>query len=51
MKNLLVLLVLTILFVGTGALLLSSHPLWAGLLIGFGILFGMVTAGTASRKP
>jgi hypothetical protein len=51
MKNLIVLLVLTILFVGTGALLLGSTPGAAWLLIGVGILIGLVTAGVASRQP
>jgi len=50
MKNILILLVLALVFVGGGVALLGTHPLAGGVLIGFGILFALLTAGQAVKS-
>lgn len=50
MKNILILLVLALLFLGGGVALLGSHGFVGGVLIGFGILFALITAGQAVKS-
>lgn len=49
-QRLIVLLVLVLAFVGGGVALLGEHPLAGGVLIGFGCLFALLTAGAAVKQ-